>query len=670
MAYAPVRDDNPYDVPYFYSDVWRLANPAAGQGSRWGAINWVIRLDDGTYLTDPEHRRLLWHIKVLVASAIVDPRGAAAISEGGLSSVSQSIATAASWMVSAGLSDFSTLGNEASLKLLEYFKSKYENSGGNDHRVRKKTWSSASLRLRFPALLYRQQPSLVEKGVLVLAEAPFEGRAINDVVMRELQLYKGDKQTPIPDNVFLSAISGAYRLLYEAADDVIELQALCSPQLIDQGGSVTRILYAKMSNLVSSYVPATLPGESSPWIDLSKSYRRTMDDGREVGVEGRQIVRRAIIAIQSACVITIQSLTALRVDQLASIEDESFIGDLPSCVLSKPSADGLMEHFYVANVNLKANDKDLALVGSRPWGSDHLPPVVQALSVLHRLTIPWRALGGTKRLMLVFTNARGLPRTGDQIGDPKSTGITIAEREFFRDWCDHSKLTAEEKMEYVSGKGLRDQKWRTTYAIYKMRIDDRLLPAIAEHFTHMRISTTEHCYVGSDARTMGSEIDPAYYATAKYMHDILEGGEAVVGRLEAFIRSFGKRYRGTVQEYELAVTSLDIRFFVFDYGVCGMSAMPEKSQCNLNAGTASWRRVTPNEAFRTPLTCIGCPCFAASTVHLSYWEERAENLERHLAQADELESNPRAVLELRLRTARAVRDGLRSAIRRKDEEIH
>jgi hypothetical protein len=664
---------NPLELAYFHDDIWRLAPPAAAQRNRWGAINWRIRLDDGSDLTDPIHRRLLWHLKMLLGTAIIDPRGGKAVSEGGLSGFAQTIATGASWMVSEGMDDFSRLDNAASWRYYTWFVENYEGSGGTDHRRRKLTWSSANLRLRFPALVYRQQPALALHGLAVDEEPPLDGRSIDAVVSQDLQMRRGDKETPIPDGVFLSIVAGAMRLLDQAAEDVIELQALCCPQLngtIDDGVLQDGMTYAALSDVLASYIPSTLPGEAEPWIDLTQSYTRVLDDGRKVEVEGRQILRRAIVAIQMACVTTIQSLVAIRVDQLASIEDENFAGELPSCVTTRRSQDGLMEKFYVKNINLKARDPDLALIGSRSWGSDYLPPAVRALSILHRLTLPWRVMANTKRLLIVFSSARGLPRTGKNVSHATSSGITIAERDFFRKWCNHDGLSTQEKAEYVEGKGLRDQKWRTTFAIFKTRLDDRLLPEVAEHFRHMRNATTEHRYVGSDARTMGSEVDPAYYESARLFYDVLEDGEPIIGRFADFVRSFGERYSGSVQDYELAVTALDFRFFVFDYGVCGMAAMPERSACNKNGGTESWLRVAPNEAFRTPLTCVGCPCFAAITKHLRYWENRTTTLELFIARADDLETNAREVLKLRLRTATAIRDGLRSANRRSGETRH
>lgn len=144
----------------------------------------------------------------------------------------------------------------------------------------------------------------------------------------------------------------------------------------------------------------------------------------------------------------------------------------------------------------------------------------------------------------------------------------------------------------------------------------------------------------------------------------------MIGRFVDFVRSFGERYQGSVADYELAVTTLDFRFFVFEYGVCGIAAMPERSQCNKNAGTESWLRVAPNEAFRAPLTCLGCPCFAAMVKHLGYWQRRVTAIEVYLARSDDLEANAREVMKLRLKTAKAVRDGLRHAGRRADENLH
>jgi hypothetical protein len=601
---------------------------------------------------------------MLAASLIKDPRGRQGVTPGGCAQLAQTIQTGAGWMIERGMTDFTGMDSEASWDLLRYFLETHEDPTYSvGFRPREISFSSASHRLRFVSLIYDQRKSLERYGIAVPNEAPFDGRSINDVVNQDLNLFHGPKQEPIPDNVFLAMVNGAIRILGDPAEDVIELQMLCCPQLhrpIDTSDRASELtFYAEANAEAEAFIFSTINGESEPWATLNLPQKRALIDGRETNVDGRQLIRRLILSIQAACITIIQSCGGLRVNTLCSLEDSSFTGDFPSCLSVRKSLDGLIDLFYVVSPDHKVSHEDKEwLIGASPCGSEFVPPTVRALSVLHRLSAPWRQLSERSSLIVSFSSARGLPRKKDSIGTMTATTITDAERYFLREWCDVSGLTSDEMRLYVHGKGLRDQKWKTTFAIYMTRVDGRLLAAVSQHFRHLRAATTDKFYVGRDLRHMGLTASAAYRESAKFFRDVLEGGEPIVGRFERILRDFPVKRGSSQADYEIAVIRLDLRILPFDYGFCGIAANPEEARCHKLGGTEAWYRRSPNHSFRGVTTCAGCRCFGASKANLPFWMKRETDLDRLINNDARIQDGTESLLKLRLQQARAMVRGL------------
>ena len=158
---------------------------------------------------------------------------------------------------------------------------------------------------------------------------------------------------------------------------------------------------------VKGFQFSVLPGEMEPWhkppdqaeVDefwavYKKGYTRST-------VSGSQLLRSLICSIRDACSIVIQSETGLRVSELCGLEpgiDQE--SGLPTNVRVRRSYSGLNEMFYVDGRLFKTvptSERVEWLVGSRPVGSNEIPPPVRGLDVLTRLLDPWRQLARDQR---------------------------------------------------------------------------------------------------------------------------------------------------------------------------------------------------------------------------------------------------------------------------------
>lgn len=633
QRYEPMVAEN---VP-FDSVEWRVAEPGKGQEKYHGSLSWNIRLTNGESLLDAAHSERLYALRAWVWTMLHDPRASKATSPGGLSALRSTIETGARWMIAEEMSDFTGLDNAASWRFLDHFLDNHkETSTRSTHRPPEITNATANDRLRFVKLIHRQRRALKAFGLSVPNEAPFDGRGIDAVVREDLDLHRHGKLEPIPDEVAIVLMSQAQRWLGVPADDVLALQeAVCESgvPVRDSGNRSGELdMYGESKDVIESFRFSVLEGEEGPWTSLAKPYQRTLRDGRVGTIEGRQAVRRLILTVQSAAIIAIQASTGIRASELASFEDVTERGLLPSCVTSRTSHDGMMELFYCHGVETKARKKRLEwLIGARPVGADYLPLPVRALAVLHRLFARWRALSGSRDLMLTFSAAQGLPRKAESVGSATSQYMTVVQKEFLQEQCDTSALPVEAIERFCENDALRGHLWRTTFATFLYRTDPRLLEPISRHFKHLRVAMTETGYIGNDIELLDALDSTHVQQSSRLFYEAIEGNTPVIGGLADTFKDFPRMPGRTLEDYELAVIENDLRLIDFDYGMCGAGVNPEHSRCNTLGGSAHWSKRSPNEAVRSPSVCIGCPLFVASRRHLPFWIKRMSDLREALS---------------------------------------
>lgn len=651
-------------------DVWYLADkPAPGQSSRYGRFKWNIKIDAHRSLCDPEFRRCLEHVKLWLWTMIHDPRESKPISPGGMGSIHATVETGVRWMVHEGMKGFGEFDNEASWRFLDWFVSEHEKTRlGKLTRSPKLTRGSANRRLSFVALVYRQRMALQRFGVRVPAEPPFDGRRVDEVVRHDLDLHEHGRLVPIPDDVALLLMRESQRLLEAPADDVMSLVRQCrlDDQMLLMGQTSVGNLEAYHHDLrvIREFAFAKLEGENNPWTNIGDPYARTLLCGRQVTIDERQALRRLIITIQAAAVICIQACTGMRASELAALEDDGSGDDLPSCVISRLSQDKLLELFYCRGVELKVNKvRTEWLIGARLAGTEDMPPPVRAFSILHKLFHPWRNLAKLDRLLIVFSAAKGLPRQPSSISAATSGYLTNLQKDFLREQCDTSGLSARSQKRFLQSNGLRGHLWRSTFAIYLYRIDPRLIAPISRHFKHLRVAMTETKYIGNDVELIAAADESRVTESARFFHEAIHDHQPVVGSLAKYFDELVMEEQATLDDCKLAVTDQDLRLLDFDYGVCGVSIKPEQSLCNRIGGTASWAKTSPNEAFRGVSMCVGCPCFAASRRHLPYWEKRLRSLEQAVEKDQKSQDKGSYVLEQRMHSARTIVERLREPLR-------
>ena len=518
------------------------------------------------------------------------------------------------------------------------------------------TWASASNHLRLPLYIYRQRRALGDLGVLTSDEAPYDGRAIDDVVKTDLDLQRGGKLEPIPDEVVVPVLSSAHRLIGAPADDVIALQEICL-KAFETGGRNHLEKYRASMKALKAFQFTTLDGEATPW-QTSDIYRRALRDGREGTIFGRQHLRRLIITIQSACIVTLQACSGIRAQELCGLEDTLEGGDWPSCLEVRTSADGMFELFYCKGAELKSSKGRVEwVIGARSVGSDFVPPPVRAMKVLHRLYLRWRRLGRSSRLLVTFSSAKGLPREASSVGTMTATASTLLQKDFLHERCDLSTVSTESRERFLSGDGMRGHLWRTTFAIFLFRINPGLIEAISRHFRHMSIAMTERHYVGNDVALLETMDSVRVTESAKFFLEAVQGKDTVVGSLAKLVAEHQSDLVDptalpTLEIMRHAVIENDLRLISYEHGVCGIRISPSRSLCNTKGGTSHWANTAPNHAFKSISTCLGCSCFSASRANLPFWQRRLASIESDYGA--EPGSGEHRILKLRRNQAEAI----------------
>lgn len=643
----------PSDACSFHDVVWRLGDPPSGQKPHHGTFNWNVKIDTRSSLLDERHASLLYGFRIWLWTMIHDPRGAKATSPGGATELQRSVESMLRWMASEGMTDFSGVDNAASWRFLAHFLDTHEDVDiGRKHRPRAITYASALSRLRLPMLLFRQRRAMARFGVAHPNEPPYDGRRLEDLVIKDLDLPRQQKLEPISDEVVLSLLNAAHRWLGTLSDDVIALQDACFRDVDPSDGLD---FYRRAREAMEAFQFSSAE-DSISLPALTSSYERTLADGRTGIIVGRQVLRRLILTVQAAAIACIQGCTGMRASEITALEDDNGEHVLPSCISSRVSADGLLELFYCRSVELKVNkERTEWLVASRLVGSEYLPPPLRAFGVLHRLFARWRALGNSRRLIVTFSAARGLPRFTDSIGSASTQHLTDIQKDFLREQCDTSKFSSLDVERFCQNDALRGQLWRTTYATFLYRVDARLLEPISRHFKHLRIAMTETKYVGNDVSLLESLESARVQHTARFFRDAIENKEPLVGKFGRVLRDFPIVTKGSdLAHYELAVVENGLHIVDLEYGSCAVALAPEKSRCNVIGHSAAWHKSSPNEAVRNTEVCVGCPLFAASRGHLPYWRERLSRLEKMRAEELRVPSIASHVVSRRLAVAQSM----------------
>jgi integrase len=309
-------------------------------------------------------------------------------------------------------------------------------------------------------------------------------------------------------------------------------------------------------------------------------------------IEGALVMRQLVAHLMNACFIVIAGFVGMRVSEILSIE--------AGCIEYKSIGEpGIAQAYVVARMFKTVDDPRGRL---ERWLAPE--PVVRAVELLERLSLPLREVSGQRTLFLV-KNPHGaiVPLTRKD--------ISLRIREF----------AAYIDVPHHEGKPwpLSPHQFRKTFARFIARRDRSQLMALADHFKHVSIAMTARGYVGNDFDLKELIDQEGQAETARALDcflasDRLAGrmGERLVSENAAFRGRAGEQVRRDYIAFVLAET--DLRVHACDYGSCVFQA--ETARCGGIAG--------PSEAARSPSTCLGCVNFVVDERHHSYWQDRRE----------------------------------------------
>jgi hypothetical protein len=419
---SPRSKQRATELSLWEDPVWRTVHTTPGQRASHAQIDWQSiknRADENLYDHGPG--MLLEQFRVFVDTWINEPQGEGPLGPGSMPSVEISLGEIYAWMSSEHLASIGEIDEELSWGLLDWLHANYEivvDGAAVVGRRRQLTHSSAIRIVNVLIKLHEQRGPMRRAGVAVLEERPFGPNSTAlAIVTEEMGLPREGKLQPIPDEIALPVLTAAFEKIGQPADDVIKLQQhaladleglVCYENSDDHTG-YAEAMAAHNETIMGFNFSARGPSEP-PWRgQIEPSVRRTMIDGREVELSPVQQLRRLIITIVEACVVTLQGLTGMRAHELISLEAGELADDgSPRCLRSRRTSDGAYEVFLVDGITAKGRRRGAHwVVGARPLGTTYEPPTVRALRVLGLLLQPWRKLATVQTLLVSFSSARG-----------------------------------------------------------------------------------------------------------------------------------------------------------------------------------------------------------------------------------------------------------------------
>jgi len=647
---------------------WQFENETAGLRAHASRIRWDVSLPDGSRLTDFQWAPLLDAFKRFTWSLFNEPRGyyGRPLKPGSAGALHTSIRYLARWMIRRNFLSLSELDNVASELFLEDVAEEVAQTDLQPSDREESMSGSANdsppaadgeglspsqvySRVIIWLQLWRQTGALRDAGIPTLPEPPFNGKCAREIA-REIATRAASLIPPLPDEVALSIMNAAHRMIGLPAEEVIRLHEMYAEGVqvaVNNGQKWRNPQNDSGLRAVKGFQFSVLPGEREPW--HAPPDQAEMDDFWAVyrghtpsRVSGSQLLRSLICSIRDACSIVIQSETGLRVSELCGLEPgihpES---GLPTCVRIRRSYSGLNEILFVDGRLFKtaaSSERVEWLVGSRPAGSNEIPPPVRALAVLTRLLAPWRDMAKdpeiAKTLFVQPAGCKGMPGESS-IGITFEDMICLGQRQFVFRYVDLSKLPdrnrrGEDLAVYRESRGLclRTHQWRKTFAQYICGTDSRMLPAVSRHFKHLTLAMTEEAYLGKNPALQDAYESNINQSTARILYENARGKPAQAGRmaklidehraeLETLIANKDERDgRRAIQKW---VEQNRLQIFFAPHAKCFIRVDPVGARCHEVSQTVHWLNEEPSYATRHPSLCAGCSCFLVDEEHEEFW---------------------------------------------------
>jgi len=563
----------------FGEDHWELDIAAAGRTADQKRLNWNVALADGSRLTDPKHTPLLDAAKQFLWSMANDPpRGRKRLSQSTLQHRGETLIVILRWMIAEGYASFAELDG------------------------------SATERLR--AWLRTRQVAGTDRPITPIRIANYL-QALKDLYRQRSKVADAPRHDPLPmETTFEAAgVTSANRGWIPFIPDAIAIDILT--KALDWVTNHPEPILAARDVWHAAFEASRAAGSDRPRYCARMALKlKALHGPKGEPVDGAHRMRRLLAHLTDACFIVIAGFVGMRVSEILSME--------ASCIERRLIGDtGLAQAYIVARM-FKTVDDPRGRV--ERWLAPE--PVVRAVEILERLSLPLREASKRRELFLVKN------QQGDIV--PITTfNIRVRICKF----ADYVGVPHHEGKPWP----FSPHQFRKTFARFVARRDRSQLMALSDHFKHASIAMTARGYVGNDFDLKELINQEGRAATARALDcfltsDRLAGrmGERLMAENAAFRGRAGEQVRRDYIAFVLAET--DLRVHACDYGWCVFQ--PETARCGGNAA--------PSEVTRCPSTCLGCANFVVDARHRGYWQERRE---RNEALLDEASAPTRAVLD-------------------------
>lgn len=670
---------DPADKPVSSISLWKH-NVWCLDGNNYTRVNWAIELPDGSLLTDLQHSQLLNSFKRLQWSLFADPRSGKRMSPNSISTRITGLRAVARWMAENNYFDFSQLEPDSidrfTQDLINQITSETDElddtllsetdmineadgaTDGAEHDDEEsldlesegvesssaKAFNRILVSYGYWKRIYTQRSALAEAGVPIIGFDPFKGKsamtAAKAVVRKIIRSIP-----PLPDEVALPIMDEAHRWTGIRADDVIRLQELYLSILTPKRGAITKqTIGHKDAACLNTFEFSVEPGQAEPWHPPVKCV--PSQNRRRRYTVPTAIIRDLVDTVVQASAIVLQSETGMRVGELVSIPaGYDDVRQEYNAIARRSSISGINELFFIQSSLSKTVEtpvKEEWLAGARPIGSDFVPGPYRAVQVLDKLLERWRAQAEApesgRKLFVNLGLGGALPIWNANVSAYSTYTALRGFKEFVSKRVDLSNLPDKSKLgedltAYRDSKGtcVKTHQWRKTWAMYVVRTDRRMIPAIAMQFKHLSIAMTESAYIGTDAGLMRERDSQQARAAAAFMYQAVTGREKVAGRMAKMIDEWLEELRAIVggKSGVAAISELQewcelrgIKVYSSPHGKCFIRLASTEAKCHELAETSHWSRKVPNYNTREPDTCNGCKCFGVDSDHTDFWIAR------------------------------------------------
>lgn len=610
----------------FGDTVWKFDTLVAGKSVC--GVNWALDTPNEIWKLQP-FQRLVRDAKRVLLAHIIEKR----LRPQSIVLVGTSLRLLVRWMYLNGYRSFCQLDAEGRKDFFEFVCAQYF----DDDRSLKVTGETIDRHMHVITALFHHRELLATQPRLQIPIDDMRG-----LFWAGAGRKKGGKEPgtipALPDKVFDPLMEEALRWLNVYSADIIDLMKI-------EADAAERCAHWRSKNK-TYYINRHLVGfrfsnnplTGRPWRN-PLSVTEDKVDVDETGVIRQKlgplgVLRGLINSLLAACSVVMQGFTGLRISELLGLRAEasSSTDPLPSCIIVRPSADGLNQVFLFCGEIFKGADVQAGrdgqwVVGIRPSDSEYVPEAVRALLLVLKIVEGWR--GFTEhRNVFIHPKAQGMPRSIDSVGAARSNLMRKLQQQFLKEWVE---LPVD-----FSGWHLSTHQFRKKFAQDIVRCDPGALPAVREHFKHMSMHVLETGYIGSDGELLGLIDDVALRDAATQIMAIIDGEpaagmaadavKAAVPRFKEALNECGTQ-EGRRKQIEMLIVSEGVKAWPCDFGTCLFRS--ETARCHFaGRGFYDPSALKPLASERCADLCCTCSNLVVSARNLQYWKDRYVHNER------------------------------------------